>query len=114
MIHKIAIEIVRHMDMDHYFEPEFDFSQLDPHQLRDLGVITISELESVMRNWRTRAYNLPGSPLNEYKYYAVGISPRARCLVMLLNFENDRYYINGINWAHEEDIETLWCERRRR
>jgi hypothetical protein len=43
--------------MDHYFEPEFDFSELDEDELWRLGGVTHAELESVIRNGSTIARN---------------------------------------------------------
>jgi hypothetical protein len=87
-------------NMDHYLNPEFDFSLLDEDELWRMGNVTLGELESVIRSGRTFTENIRGWPLHEYRYFAVGISRYARIFFMLLKYANDKICFLEVNFAH--------------
>lgn len=95
--------------MDHYLNPEFDFSQLDEDDLFKMGNVTFGEVESVIRNGKTRLHNMTGWALQEYFYCAVGFSRLARVFFILLKYENDRICFKDLTFANEDDIEQFWC-----
>lgn len=97
------------MDLDQYLEPEFDFSLLDMEELRSMGDLALSELISVFRSNGTTTVNMPGWPLSEFRYLAVGISHRARCLFILYRYRYDKIYFTDVNYATDEDIKRFWC-----
>lgn len=100
--------------MDHYLRPEFDFSELDEDELFRMGNVTFGELESVIRNGRTKLENAPGWALDEYFYCAIGFSSRARVFFILIKYENDKICFKDLTFANEYDIEQFWCRRGRK
>lgn len=97
------------MDLDQYLTPEFDFSRLDMDDLRSMGNVALSELVSVVRNSKTTIDNTPGWSLSQYRYFAVGISHKARCLFILFSHKNGKICFTDVTFANEDDIKRFWC-----
>jgi hypothetical protein len=95
--------------MDLNLEPEFDFSDLDLSELELTLGITVDEIISVYKNWRTGATGLKLETPNP-QYLCVGSSFRMRPLKILLEHNGVTCYFINVKLANEYEVESFWCK----
>lgn len=99
--------------MDEYLRPEFDFSLLNPVEMKRSGNVTHDELTHFFLNPRSRVYDAPYALPQDYTWTCVGFSDRSRCFFAELFFDNYKYYFLNIKLANEYEIQRFWCEKSR-
>jgi hypothetical protein len=100
------------MDIRKYLTPEFDFSNLDKDYL-DTVDITFDDISEVITNNKSQVKSLHDWPPGDNRWYCVGFSKRVKCLFILFRFE-EKFIIQDLKPANEDEIKTLWCQKRHR
>ncbi len=98
------------MDIDKYLQPEFEFSGVDFNYMRAHG-ISIKEVKEVISNARTATDDFLEEYPEHCRWISTGFSERARCLIIVLKFRDNRFIFQNIKLATEYDIEHYWCRR---
>jgi len=100
------------MNIDKYFEPDFDFSQIDQEELKWMGDVTTDEIVYAFKNRRSVCYDQAGYPPVYNRWFCVGFSYLSRCFDMLVTI-NDRSEVTFliINLTDEYGIERFWCRK---
>lgn len=96
--------------MEEFFEPEFDFSQLNASELQEAGHVTYAEILQVYKSGRSRVYDVSDYRKSETYHYCVGCSFKSRFLFLALDIRAEKYRFLDVKLANEYEIEKFWCK----
>jgi uncharacterized DUF497 family protein len=90
---------------------DFDFSDLEDWDLREMGDVTFEEIIEVFFNRRTMMRHQHEWPWSDVRFSCIGFSSKARCLFMTLDYSKARCRVSSVKLASEREIDDLWCKR---